>query len=137
MTLDDVKLYLPKYLSAPAQRDLLSSLAQFPDNFDGRLYSDSATKEPIVFQGDCIRELPIIDLPAPTIRTAKCVVLSNTCDIEISNKRYFSSYVSYVPVFSLEKFKATLLHEHRGKEERIHDFISSLRKQPITQILFL
>lgn len=37
---EEIKKYLPQYLSVPSQENLFEELKSFPDNIDQRFYSD-------------------------------------------------------------------------------------------------
>ncbi len=61
MKLKDIRLFLPKYLSGESEGELFSSLKSFPDNIDSRLYTDFLRNEPVIFQGDGIRDLLVVN----------------------------------------------------------------------------
>jgi hypothetical protein len=64
--LDDIKIYLPKYLSEEATVSLFRELASFPDNIDSRMYTIKLKDEQTIFQGDGLSELWVSDLPSQT-----------------------------------------------------------------------
>lgn len=134
-TLDDISIYLPKYLSVEAQEKLFSELKNFPDNIDGRVYTRNLHGEKNIFQGDGISDLLVINLPDEKIGKAKCIVLSNTCDVDIQNDRFFPSRICYSPIFSLSKYKESL--SGIIDNEKIESHIDSIRKQRISQIFYL
>jgi hypothetical protein len=51
----------------------------------------------IIFQGDALDEMLIVRLPDPRIQSAKSIILSNTCDIDLDNERQFDSMIVYAP----------------------------------------
>jgi hypothetical protein len=55
---EDLKTYLPKYLSAEGQANLFAELSQFPNNIDRRLYTLRLLNEMNVFQGDGLARSP-------------------------------------------------------------------------------
>ena len=61
ITEDELKKYLPKYLSEENYNNLLTELKSFPYNIDNRMYTYSLDNN-IIYQGDGIKEMPIIDL---------------------------------------------------------------------------
>jgi len=85
--LDEIKLYLPKYLSENSEQDLFENLKGFPQNIDSRMYTSRHLNEEVIFQGDGIEGFLVVNLPDRTIKDAKVVVLSNTCDIDLNNVR--------------------------------------------------
>ena len=83
----------------------------------------------------------VINLPKTDSNKLPAIVLSNTCDIDKSNERFFPTRIVYAPIFQLEKYHTMLIEElvKTGKysEQKITDHILSIRKQLNTQILFL
>lgn len=137
MEFDDIKLYLPKYLSPFAEQNLFEQLKQFPNNIDNRIYSEITRQENILYQGDGIEGLLVTNLPNPDIRSANAMVLSNTCDINPQNKRLFSSQFCYSPILKMAKFKEQLIVNNTYPNNRIEQFMENIRNQRISQILFL
>lgn len=138
MTLnDDLRLYLPKYLSSESQKELFSGLKDFPDNLEGRYYTSYLKDFEVIFQGDGIKDLIAIDLPNPAIKKVPSIVLSNTCDVEIQNIRNFKSRLIYSPIISLRKYRSMLISELSKPEHEIDNHIDTIKKQQITQIFYL
>jgi len=135
--LEEIKLYLPKYLSIESEQNLFESIKDFPENLDSRIYSAMHLDEETIFQGDGLEGLLLINLPNSRIDKAKAMILSNTCDIDINNIRIFSSSICYCPIFNLEKYINKLIEKKIASLERITHFINSVRKQMISQIFFL
>ena len=135
--LEEIKLYLPKYLSAESEQNLFKNLKDFPDNIDSRMYSSMLLDDQIIYQGDGLEGLLIINLPDSRIGKAKAMVLSNTCDIDINNVRMFSSSICYAPLFSLQKYIDKLKARKAAPAERISQFVQSLKQQRISQIFYL
>jgi len=105
---EDVKAYLPKYLSTEATANLFAELKQFPDNIDSRLYTIRLRDEPTLFQGDGLADLWVADLPNTTIGKTRVVILSNSCDIARDNKRLLGHRLLYCPIISLAKYENLL-----------------------------
>jgi hypothetical protein len=133
--LDDIKLYLPKYLSPETEQKLLEDLSEFPSNIDERMYTNLESE--IIFQGDCIKNLLIISLPNTETMKTNSIIISNTCDIDVSNKRKFSSNIIYTPLIKLEKYKELLISYNIYSETSIKNHIEDIKKQRITQIFYL
>lgn len=135
---EDIRLYLPKYLSEESTKKLLREIADFPNILDGSLYTNRLQNDNIIFQGDAIKELPVINLPDTTIKKTPSIILSNTCDIDEANERAFPSHICYAPIFNLEKYiNAVKRIDKYKQEESLNQHIESIRKQYITQILYL
>jgi len=135
--LEEIKLYLPKYLSAESEQNLFKNLKDFPENIDSRMYSTMLLDDHIIYQGDALEGLLIINLPDSHIGKAKAMVLSNTCDIDINNVRIFSSSICYSPIFNLQKYTNKLKARNAAPAEKISQFVQSLKKQRISQIFYL
>jgi hypothetical protein len=105
---DEIKKYLPKYLSQEATEKLFQDLKDFPENIHKRLYGDVLESEKDVFQGDGIMDLPVINLPDENIRSGKVMILSNTCDIILDNERIFFPRIIYCPILKLSRLIETL-----------------------------
>ena len=134
--LEEIKLFLPKYLSAENTNILLTELNKCPYNMDARIYIAATELTDKILQGDGIDRVPVINLPDNAIREAAAMVVSNSCDNDPSNARLFASRLSYCPILRLNKYKERLLEE--GREPRaVEDHISDIRKQKIAQIFYL
>lgn len=135
---DELQIYLPKYLSAENYDTLIKELNAFPENMDNRMYTTIADKN-LICQGDVISELPYIDIDHldQGIKNKDCIVLSNTCDIDINNKRMFQSRLMYAPLVELEKYRNVLLAHNAGTEQQIDGHIKSIKEQHVSQILYL
>jgi hypothetical protein len=137
MNIEDIKLYLPKYLSSDAENQLFSGLKDFPNNIDSQLYTSLLKDEKIVFQGDGIKDMLVINLPKTKIGKAQSIILSNTCDIDMNNRRNFPSQILYSPIFNLEKYHDGLIQQKIKDEKQIDNHINNIKKQRITQIFYL
>ncbi len=134
---DEIKKYLPKYLSESSEHNLFDNLRDFPQNIDTRLYASRNLDDKIIYQGDGVEGFLIINLPDRTTKEAKVVILSNTCDIDISNVRLYSSSICYSPILNLDKYVQKLESKSSASVDRINQFKESVRKQRISQIFFL
>ena len=134
--LDDFRLYLPKYLSPDAEQDLFEDLKNFPQN-PKQFYTNYRQNDPVVYQGDGIKDLLIINLPKPEIRPSNAMVISNTCDINLENKRPIDSRVCYTPIFNLRKYRDVLLEKWSSDTTKVENHINCIRRQEISQIFYL
>lgn len=141
ISLEDIKRYLPKYLSAAAQVELFDELKHFPGNIDQRLYTTSLKEASNIFQGDGIRDLLFVNLPAKEINPAPGIIISNTCDIDPGHKRLMPMRIVYAPIFNLEKYKLALFKDHvqtgSRSGESIESHINEITKQRISHIFYL
>lgn len=135
---DEIKLYLPKYLSAENYDILIKELGAFPENMDSRMYT-TIDDDNLICQGDVISGLPYVELNHLELgcKDRDCIVLSNTCDTDVNNKRLFASRLMYAPLVDMEKYKNTLLSHHAATEQQIDDHIKAIKTQRVSQILYL
>jgi len=135
MNLDDLKIYLPKYLSEESEKQLFDSLKDFPTNVDQRLYTNFLENEPVIFQGDGLQNLLAVNLPSTETKVVSGMVISNTCDIDPSNKRNFPSQIIYAPIIDFDKYSNSL--KSRLSEDKVEGHLNAIRKQYVTQIFYL
>lgn len=137
---EEVKKYLPQYLCGDSQDNLFKEIKSFPSNIDDRLYSQVLRKDAVIYQGDGLDGMLVINLPSSDIRPLRSIVISNTCDIHQENERFFPFRIIYAPIFNLGKYKQKILEEYRDdkdQERKTEDHINSIRKQLNTQIFYL
>lgn len=134
--LDDIRLYLPKYLSAEEQKVLLTELAAFPNNLDKRFYTTALQSESVLFQGDGFDDVTVPDVEGESFHTAKAMLISNTCDSSLDNPReYYRPFILLAPIFDLNKYENGLLKS--GDKLKVASHINSIRKQAISPLFYL
>jgi hypothetical protein len=131
---DDIKTYLPKYLSEEATVSLFRELASFPANIDSRMYSLRLKEEQTIFQGDGLTELWVCDLPSETRKRTRVMVLSNTCDIAPENRRLLGPRLLYCPIIRLAEYESLLRAAIMSTAE---EHLKALRRQEITSMMYL
>ena len=137
LTDETIRKYLPEYLSAETYETLLQELKAFPDNIDERLYTTDLEKN-IIYQGDGIKNLPIVNLghiDSDNIKYVPCLILSNTCDLDLNNTRFFSTSMMYAPIINLQTYISTL-EKNNIPTNKLNSHIDSIKKQYITQIMY-
>jgi hypothetical protein len=134
---EEIKKFLPQYLSAESTQTLLNELDRFPENIDSRLYSMKLMDKEVVFQGDVLKGLPVISLPDPTINYhAPAMILSNTCDNDPKESRIIPKNHTYATILKLD-FIIDQLKDSGEDNSRIENFMLQLKKQRITNLLYL
>ena len=133
---EEIKRYLPQYLSGESQGELFDELKSFPDNIDQRVYTSYASSETI-YQGDGFNGLLIINFPSPEIKHAPALILSNTCDIHPENKRLISVRIVYAPIISYDSYKKMLLVKAKTRIKKIYDHLDAIKKQYVSNIFYL
>lgn len=138
---EEVRKYLPQYLSSTAQQELFKELNQFPDNIDQRIYTTQLANRENLFQGDGVQNLLYINFPDTVIKKVPSLILSNTCDIDPINKRFMPMRIVYAPIFNLGKYERSLIKNHvdTGKKpiQSINSHVVEIRKQHISHIFYL
>jgi len=137
LDLDDLKIYLPKYLSSKEEDELIDSLRNFPNNIENKMYSDIGKETDFIYQGDGIKDLLLINFPDERVDKGNGMIVSNTCDIHEEHKRFFSPRICYTPIFNLNKYRQALLEKQVFGENNIDAHLDSIKKQQITQIIYL
>lgn len=134
---DDIRLYLPQYLSSSDQNKLIDRLLEFAKNgTTNSVYSTSVLQMPNnLLQGDGIEDVPYVILPNLSTKNMPVLLLSNTCDMSLDNQRMYSSRIMYAPILSLKKFEESL--KKKFPLERVDSMMIDIRAQRITQLLYL
>jgi hypothetical protein len=134
----DIQNFLPQYLSPKTTDKLLADLADFPANIDKRIYGFDGREDYVIYQGDGIDNLPIFNLPDTQSKSGNGIVLSNTCDIDLSNERkYFSANIVYAPVLNVRKYESGLLAKNIYNKDTLRNHLQDIRRQYITSIFYL
>ncbi|WP_321891759.1 hypothetical protein [Paraburkholderia tropica] len=133
---EEAQRYLPRHLTEDDTKKLFEDIKAFPGNLDKRLYMTPVKEdEHALLQGDGIGNMLVVNLPQPEIRPTPVMLFSNSCDSDIANERAFPTALCYAPIFSLEKYLASL--RKRKDEKYVQDHESAIRRQQLTQIFFL
>lgn len=132
---EDIKKYLPQYLSDSDARQLFSSLKDFPNNIDSRFYSNYVLDDNILYQGDCLKDIPTFNLPDTQSKMSQSMAISNTCDMDLSNKRLWNTRILFSQIILLERLVKGLYQKF--PEDKVSNYISSLKKQQITNAFYL
>ena len=132
---EDIKKYLPQYLSDSDAKQLFSALKDFPNNIDERFYSNDSLDDNILYQGDCLKDIPAFYLPDTRSKLSQSMAISNTCDMDLNNKRLWNTRILFSQIILLEKLEKALYQKF--SEDRISNYISSLKKQQITNAFYL
>lgn len=134
---EDIKLYLPQYLSEDNLVALKQQLKAFGEGHDsGEYFTRQLIDQPNLFQGDGVKSI-MFDLPNPELKEdIPVLLLSNSCDMDINNKRFNPCKIMYAPILNLDKYVAVL--EKQGVSSvRIKDHVNNIKNQTISQILYL
>lgn len=132
---EDLKKFLPTFLSSGEQEELFYNLKQLIKGDISRVknFYINASNDRLLEQGDVIDGVDIFNLPMTTPTEGKGFIISNTCDVNPDNDRAVPMGVMYAPVLNLEKY------ENRLKAEGLYseDWGRSVRMQQITNLVYL
>lgn len=139
---DDIKIYLPQYLSSNEKDALRKELKEFPtDGTKDTIYTCALNDVTYLLQGDGIDEMPYLTFPDTTTNNIPAILLSNSCDISIENlkTRMNKSRILYAPLIRFEKYEVMLHKEYpeTKDKERIDSHLKDIKAQVITQALYL
>jgi hypothetical protein len=132
---DDLRIFIPSYLTPEDQAQLLSEIRGFPSAVYTNFYLNPESNDAIL-QGDGLQDIDIYNLPDIYSRPGHSIVISNTCDLDPANERIFPTRIIYSPIISIAKY-IQLLQNKGLSEERITTHLRDIRKQIITQIFFI
>ena len=110
MPLDDLRVYLPKYLSAENYDQLISQLRDFPANIDKRMFTIGLEPD-IIYQGDALSDMPVVSIEnlGLGVKQRPCMIVSNTCDMDLNNTRLYPTTMLYTPIVQLNNYIKVLL----------------------------
>ena len=137
MPLDDIRVYLPKYLSSENYEQLISELRSFPTNIDKRMFT-SGLERNIIYQGDGLRDMPVVNVEdlGLGVKYRPCMVVSNTCDMDLANIRLFPTTILYTPILQLSKY-IHILEKYGAAADKIKNHIADIKAQKVSSIFYL
>ena len=129
---------IPSYLTDESQRSLLKELKKFTRSKKADVFLDdhhNVHKEKML-QGDGWRGFELFLFDTGERRSAKGIVISNSCDINPANRRESSTKITFAPLVRLSAFKR-LLDQSNIKAESVEAKIEAIRSQKISNIFFI
>lgn len=137
MQLDDIRVYLPKYLSSENYEQLISELRSFPANIDKRMFTSGLERD-IIYQGDGLRDMPIVNIEdlGLGVKYRPCMVVSNTCDMDLANTRLYPTTILYTPILQLSKY-THILEKYGATAEKIKNHIADVKAQKVSSMFYL
>ncbi len=130
---DQVRLYLPQYLSPERQQELWNELRAFPNN---RSIYSTRNNDPECLQGDGWRGFVAIDFHSLDRKTVSGLILSNSCDLSLANTRATTPNITFVPLMKLQRYLAVLENSGQSEQQRA-DVAASIRRQAVTSLMHL
>jgi hypothetical protein len=133
ISFDQVRLYLPQYLSPERQQDLWNDLRSFPNN---RTIYSTRNIDPDCLQGDGWRGFVAIDFHSLDRKTVSGLVLSNSCDVASGNTRTTTANITFAPLMKLQNY-LKILKQNGVSEQQRTDVAASIRRQSVTSLMHL
>lgn len=132
LSFEDAREFLPKYLTPSDQRELFAELQKLPSNASWYAQINDAG----IWQGDCLKDAPYVNLSSLQEKKIRAFVLSNTCDISSDNPRDIPAQVTFCPLLPISAF-SELLKQCGIPEKVIASKIASCERQLVTSIFYL
>ncbi|WP_373945035.1 hypothetical protein [Paracoccus marcusii] len=136
---EDWRLALPGYLTDETDKKTIAKelaglmagarrgyiLSQANDKFSGEM-----------LQGDAWKGCPVYSFDIGGVRNVKALILSNSCDVSLDNKRATPPKVTFAPLIRLDKLEERLLQAGLSGEA-VNAKLDSIRSQIATDVFFL
>ena len=133
---EEIKKYLPQYLSDAELNHLKDELAKFPtDGTKDTVYTVALNGANYLLQGDGISNVAYLNFPKTDIRPVNVILLSNTCDMSTENKRMNPCRIMYAPILNFDKYAENLRKSF--SEQRVNNHLKDVKAQQISQMLYL
>lgn len=130
---EDIFCYLPSYLNLFKKQALFEDITHFCHTLVTKGFYTAPCTDSLL-QGDILDKIPIYNSHGKS-HLAKAILLSNSCDMNTENLRINDKNVCYAPVISLEKYLLKL--KENFEDHRIHQFEIDVKKQNISNVLFI
>lgn len=125
------KDFLPHYLTADQKTELAAAMKSFSER--SQLYTSKYHDDTL--QGDYWEQVPYMDYSGKKDKI-RVVILSNSCDIDPTNKRDFPVYMTYAPVMGFARY-ADALTSRKMDAKVVAEKMEAIRSQKITNMLYL
>lgn len=133
---EEIRKYLPQYLSDAELSHLKDELAKFPtDGTKDTVYTIALNGANYLLQGDGISNVTYLNFPKTDIRPVNAILLSNTCDMSTENKRLNPCRIMYAPILNFDKYAENL--RKYFSEQRVSNHLKDVKAQQISQMLYL
>ena len=140
MTIDSesIQRQIPFYLTAEDRNVLVEELKAISQGGTASYfltqYQDSFKED--ILQGDGWRGFQLFKFDIGERRSVKGLVLSNSCDIDPSNRRDVPTRVIFAPLVKFKDFE-NVLHRSKIDKRRIGNKLTSIREQKTSNVFFL
>lgn len=133
---EEIKKYLPQYLSEVELNNLRKELEKFPtDGTKDTVYTIALANADYLLQGDGVANMDYINFPNVVIKPIDVMLLSNTCDMSIENKRMNPCRIMYAPILKFDIYARKLRESFPS--QRVDNHLRDIKAQQISQAMFL
>lgn len=131
ITTESIQDQIPYYLTREDKDSLITALNSFPhvDYYLNRYPQD-------FLQGDGWTSLGVIRLEDGERKFVKGILLSNSCDIDMANKRDLPAKIVFSPIIRLSRYKELLMNSIQDGN-RIENKIAAIKEQKVTALFYL
>lgn len=133
ISMEEMQVFLPSYLSAETKEELFGQLAKFGDDGSWQPFGRGSVYPDHLLQGDGIRDMVFSQLPASRTEAGNGLILSNTCDIDRENQRKIPARVIYCPLIEKGRFEDFVNRVYGAGAE---GFLRDTRAQQTTNIIY-
>lgn len=132
ITAESIQDQIPYYLSQEAKDNLVKALKSFPDNINYyiNLYKSN------MLQGDGWTHFELIRFEDGDRKKVKGIILSNSCDIDPTNRRDISPIITFAPIIKVSRYASTL-KEAGLDDKKIEGKIKAIKEQSVTTLFYL
>ena len=133
---EEIKKYLPQYLSEIELNNLRKELENVPtDGTKDTVYTIALANADYLLQGDGVANLDYINFPDVVIKPIDVILLSNTCDMSIENKRMNPCRIMYAPILKFDIYARKLRESFPSQS--VDNHLRDIKAQQISQAMFL
>ena len=132
LDLENIKQFLPAYLTDSEQAALLRKITKDYPNID--YYSSRDTAE--ILQGDGWAGFEVVTFDTLERISVSGLILSNTCDIAPENARLKPPNIIFAPVITAQAYELEL-SKHCSDRNRVCSYMESIRAQALTNRFYL
>lgn len=132
MLTDELREQIPYYLTKEAGEGILKELASYNCKTDIFLQREIEG----ILQGDGWRGFTLYDFQSSSTRSVRAIVISNSCDIDATNKREMPTQVTFVPLMKLSKVEEVFLNSGCS-QQAVSQKIKDIRAQKVTSFFFI
>lgn len=136
---DDFSRVFPSYLTDSTREAIKAALKSFLNS--NQVVNDpfSYNKNKFFLQGDILKNVPFPtwkDGSFHILPTANCIILSNTCDMDVGNTRISPIDCVLAPVISIDKYQK-FLRSNQQSEKKIQNFYENLISYQLSHLFYL